>query len=328
MGAPIIYRSTDPGAPDMANFSQPTYEVLRACLIDGYQGKAPAGWSLVHDDYANSGIFTITNAKKTGVMGIVKSSYYQADINIFVADAMIDATHAANARSGRSAITSITDLDSRNDQHRFMHRPSYFYKNWCVIANENFAIVMFGRQPGYLTSVTQSNHRDYGCMMFFGAASNPRKPEIGLGDFAVWGGFIGGAWTVFNTYSQATTYLYGYDGGVSNRQCYGFLYPLSNYSLSYGLNAVDSGSVVNLALERACIFTGESSVQANAYQHFVLPMLMTSNMLNKLNAKTLVLQRFPELITHVFTADRPYIAIKDLAAGSYFFVSMSAGDWP
>lgn len=327
MGAPIIYRSTDPGAPDMANFNQPTYEVLRACLIDGYQGKAPAGWSLVHDTYESNGIFTITNAKKTGVMGLVKSSQYYADVNIFVADAMIDSATAVNARSGRSAITSITDLDSRTDQHRFMQRPSYFYKNWCVIANENFAIVMFARQPGYLTNVNQSNHRDYGCMMFFGAAQNPRKSDVDLGDFVVWGGFIGGAWTTWNNASQGATYLYGYSGGVSTQSCYGFSYPVGAY-FGFGVNQAAAGSIVELPLEAVCIFTGENSNKQSAFQHFKLPMLLTSSQLGSLQAKGLVIQRFPELITHVYTDNgKSYVAFKDLAAGAFFFVSLDAGDW-
>lgn len=327
MGAPIIYRSTDPGAPDMANFNQPTYEVLRACLIDGYQGKAPAGWSLVHDTYESNGIFTITNAKKTGVMGLVKSSQYYADVNIFVADAMVDSATAVNARSGRSAITSITDLDSRTDQHRFMQRPSYFYKNWCVIANENFAIVMFARQSGYLTNVNQSNNRDYGCMMFFGAAQNPRKENVGLGDFAVWGGFIGGAWTTWRNVTQAATYLYGYSGGVSTRPCYGFSYPVGAGS-SLGLSQAADDSVVELSLDSVSIYTSADSAERNAVQHFKLPMLFTSPQLGSFQARGVVMLRFPELITHVYTDNgKSYVAFKDLAAGAFFFVSLDAGDW-
>lgn len=57
MPVPTIYRSTDVGAPtwglsnSMQNRARYMLQILKACLVDGYSGKSPAGWSLVgHDD--------------------------------------------------------------------------------------------------------------------------------------------------------------------------------------------------------------------------------------------------------------------------------------
>ena len=329
MGSPTIYMSTDANAPQLTNYNQPTYEILKACLVDGYPGKAAAGWSVVHDDYDTNGIFTITNALQTGVMGLVKSAYGQADVNIFVADAMIDATHAVNARSGRSAISSITDLDTRNDQHRFMHRPSWFYQNWAVIANENFVILLMGRYQHYLTNVSQSSNRDYGCMLMFGAAKNPRNNDIGLGDFMVYGGFVGQAWTTFRTGQQATTYLYGYSGSVSNDVCYGFLHPFG-YSggTRHGFSNAGSGSVAELPLQSPYLFTGTTSDERNSYQHFVVPGLFTEQTLWGNQSKDILLQNFSTKLTDIYAADKNYVLVSDLAAGPYFYVSMDAVDWP
>lgn len=43
---PRLYLSTDPGAPTLSPTAGSFINVLRACLVDGYGDKPPAGWSL------------------------------------------------------------------------------------------------------------------------------------------------------------------------------------------------------------------------------------------------------------------------------------------
>ncbi|KAB2889780.1 MAG: hypothetical protein F9K32_11210, partial [Desulfobulbaceae bacterium] len=46
MAAPQIYKSTDGNAPVMRGERRALIDVLRACLVDGYGDKTPAGWTL------------------------------------------------------------------------------------------------------------------------------------------------------------------------------------------------------------------------------------------------------------------------------------------
>lgn len=54
MAIPTVYRSTDSGAPVLATgTSGSALAVIRACLVDGYGSKAPAGWTEEFTDAPN-----------------------------------------------------------------------------------------------------------------------------------------------------------------------------------------------------------------------------------------------------------------------------------
>lgn len=48
-----MYRNTDSGAPSLTGATGELVKVLRACLVDGYGSKPPAGWSMPYTDGQN-----------------------------------------------------------------------------------------------------------------------------------------------------------------------------------------------------------------------------------------------------------------------------------
>lgn len=49
---PIIYKSTDAGAPQLSLTAGVINAVLKGCLVTGYGAKAAAGWEVVHENVA------------------------------------------------------------------------------------------------------------------------------------------------------------------------------------------------------------------------------------------------------------------------------------
>ncbi len=190
MTAPTVYYSYDAGAPVLGGKQDQFYQIFRACLVDGYGTKAAAGWSVVYDDWENSGWATFTNAGQSGVLGIVRAAAsYQPFL--FIADAMIDATTPVNARSGYSDIAAPwSPSDTANNYHRPVY-PTVDISNWCVVANDNTAFLMCGPSSlfTYPSSAWGSNYGAHVAIGSFtdlrglGSASNP----LG-GNFLIVGG--------------------------------------------------------------------------------------------------------------------------------------------
>lgn len=68
------YHSTDTGSPGRsltgANINR-LRQILRACLVDGYQGKPGAGWRIVHEHTRG---FSLQNGPSTGIINFVQNS--------------------------------------------------------------------------------------------------------------------------------------------------------------------------------------------------------------------------------------------------------------
>lgn len=79
MGTPTYYSWKDTGGPGRnltvgATRLQQLKQILKACLVDGYSGKAAAGWSMVHDfvsTTADSG-FSMKPASGAGIINLVQ----------------------------------------------------------------------------------------------------------------------------------------------------------------------------------------------------------------------------------------------------------------
>lgn len=70
----IHYHSTDTGSPGR-NLTGATInrlrQMLRACLVDGYQGKPGAGWRIIHEHARG---FSLQNGPGTGIINFVQNS--------------------------------------------------------------------------------------------------------------------------------------------------------------------------------------------------------------------------------------------------------------
>lgn len=144
MGAPTVYSWDDPGAPAWTASVNSAYEVLLACLVNGYPGKAGAGWSVVYDDWVNSGNVSFTNAAQSGVLGLwhpkINNTTYSPVA--YIAEAMITATQPFNGRSGPVGVADTQSLSFTNSNLQNLSITNQAGKQWVVVANESFAILL------------------------------------------------------------------------------------------------------------------------------------------------------------------------------------------
>lgn len=191
MGAPTVYYSDDPGAPVVSNGQDAFYQILRACLVDGYGDKSAAGWAVVYDDWSASGNASFTNAGSSGVVGLKRTGVSNLSPFVYVAEAMASADQPINARCGYKKINSLDDLsDAYSSSVLWNHAVSKmtYYHDWCVIANENWAWFFVGSSGVFSVRSSRANYSAIG----FGAINSVRNlgslstPESG--NFIVFGG--------------------------------------------------------------------------------------------------------------------------------------------
>ncbi|MEQ3693148.1 MAG: hypothetical protein ABNH16_06935 [Thalassolituus sp.] len=227
MTAPTVYYSDDAGAPVLTNGQDAFYQVLKACLIDGYGSKAAAGWSVVYDDWAASGHASFTNAGQSGVLGLVRAATVDYPPFMYVAEAMIDALTAVNARSGERAIADIS-TDFIEGSSEVTQRPVSYkthYPYWCVVANENFAWVwMSSHDTVFTTAISNSvvSTVGFGAVRNFRGLGSPAAPQSG--NFVIFGGANTERIAALNAYgffnsagiftNYSSTVFYGLDGQI------------------------------------------------------------------------------------------------------------------
>ncbi|HBS41283.1 MAG TPA: hypothetical protein DEA26_01285 [Oceanospirillales bacterium] len=185
--APIRYAYDDAGAPVLSDVTDCLYQILKACLVDGYGGKSAAGWSVVYDDWSGSGVFTITNALQTFVLGLKKFSGSIYGPGIFICEAMINASTPVNARSGRYYLSSLDDLTEAGEFQRgqFYNLPNA--GQFVMYANDN-AFHLFSGPTGDLFNSHNTDGDDI-CFWGSGAMFNAQGLADGdLGNGAVWVG--------------------------------------------------------------------------------------------------------------------------------------------
>ena len=187
--APTIYRYDDVGAPVITDGRDRLYQILKACLIDGYGSKAAAGWSVVYDDWSGSGVFTITNALQTGVLGLKWLDNAGYGPGMFVCEGMIDAYTPVNARSGKNALNSLDELTDVVGYQRGQFINSGSYNNWVVVANENCCLFFMGSDEVLFSPQEGTSFNNY--MQFFGVGSGLSATGLAdddLGNFLIVGG--------------------------------------------------------------------------------------------------------------------------------------------
>jgi hypothetical protein len=121
-----VYRSTDSGAPTMArNTAGSALAVIRACLVDGYGSKTPAGWT---EEYTGTNKAAFRNSLAAGGLGC------------YVRVADTDTSNSYRPMSLRTYRT-MSDVDTGDDPtHEVIvnRSPSAFNNpiSWIVVADE------------------------------------------------------------------------------------------------------------------------------------------------------------------------------------------------
>lgn len=208
MGAPTVYSWDDPGAPAWPANANGLgfYEVIKACLVDGYGSKAAAGWGVVYDDFVESGNFSITNGPQTGVLGLYHSRASGVQIYeplLYVAEAMSTYDTPINGKSLSMAISQTGFSYAWNSLVHgvgsYKGSGSNHSPRWIVIANENWAWVSFasslsGHDVFNANPPTLITHQWASCpVVGFGAINSPlavygEGDSVSLGNFHIIGG--------------------------------------------------------------------------------------------------------------------------------------------
>lgn len=193
MTAPIIYRWDDPGAPVLTTAANAFYEIIYGCLINGYSGKAAAGWTSLYDSWSVNGRACIKNAAQSGVLGMLKPTDSRPAAALYIADGMVDADTAIAAKSGGHSIADITTMNANSYSYQRAWE-GLLPRQWVVIANENFVLMWTGRDQGSLENLLADNTRQFGVYsMAFGALNSCRGlgsiSDAQLGNFVILGGY-------------------------------------------------------------------------------------------------------------------------------------------
>lgn len=293
MGAPTVYYYDDPGAPVISNGQDAFYQVIKACLVDGYGAKAGAGWSVVYDDWAANGHASFANAGQSGILGLVRSASVNYPPFLFIADAMVDAQTGVNARSGRLPVADTSAfaegaIETQRPVHFTGHWPA-----WCVIANDNWAWVWMGTSAAALFSVGGASSTAFSCCGFgalsdFWGLGTADSPE--LGNFIIVGGGITQRVTSatqpcnFGTYVTASvlggTPFRRTDGSPLSGTVGSLVWPFCGRqsNISAVLAQAVSGGVVQMPLHRA-VFAVDQDARNEArylYQQGWIPGLLTN----------------------------------------------------
>ncbi|PHS66374.1 MAG: hypothetical protein COB09_02625 [Thalassobium sp.] len=330
MTAPTIYKSSDPGAPAISSFNNAVYEVLRACLVDGYPGKAAAGWSAVYDEWSATGIATFKNAAESGILGIVKELSTSYGTSLFIADAMVDATHAVNARSGKVVVSDLPNLPSHGAQTRMLR--INMHQHWCVIGNENFFIVFFAISESVLyQSDSQFSWTDANLL----AAGSLRSlrgqggiSDAARGNFWLIGGYPGNNQASTSLQRDKFTPLYDETGAPFSSDVSGYIHPLDLLNINYGWQV--SEPIVTMHFRQLEIFSVASSslIQGGLKQVALMPMFLHNEWIDSSYARTIYGPMLtPDLLTTPFTVNGKNCVLAPLASSDRIVISLDAADW-
>ena len=274
MGAPTVYSWDDPSAPVFRSGPNGLYDILKGCLVDGYSGKAAAGWSVVYDDWFNTGNVSFANAAQSGVLGLwhPMDSYLDYGPMMYVAEGMASASQPLNGRSAASVITDTSEMTYADavGSTWACHMASYARVSdgmqWVIVANENAAIVFLDRASTGESGLFHGSPQSYfqpgtyrPDMLFFGALNTSyglgsvAAPE--LGNFFIIGGTSGSPggfsvdWSGSALRASHTRYT---SGGLVASVRYARMAPMSG--LSY-----PAGDVFELELRPWRAYIGASS---------------------------------------------------------------------
>ena len=325
---PRVYRWDDDSAPVPTDKQNALYEILKPVLVDGYGSQPAAGWSVVYDAWSSDGVCTLTNAAESGVLGMVRNATTSYGATLFIADAMIDATHAVTARSGWSERTDISALSNRSGNSCFSGY-SNRYKHWIVIANENFLVAFFASSSSYLfgsyTSLSWYYLEGFAAGAFRSLRGGGGISTANPGNFCLIGAPIGSdsqvAW-----HSASAMCLTDESGSVVAGTRYGELWPWgTGGSDSLGLS--EANSFVQLPLRPMELWTHTTSSTVYMHQIGLFPMMLCSQSFRGNNTNLIADQLGPDrLATPVIIANKPAYTV-NMPYGGHMILSMALEDW-
>ncbi|MFU4999540.1 hypothetical protein [Pseudomonas paraeruginosa] len=193
------YHSTDTGSPGRS-LSGSTInrlrQILRACLVDGYQGKPGAGWRVIHEHERG---FSLQNGPGTGIINFVQNSSAENPdevIQIYLLETVTSTSAAIlsgdNLRSGTwYSGSNVTTRHTMNGYWILAANLSWIV--WSVVADERTCIFTAGIGNAAPTAINA-----FGSMsLYFGEI----KSDLGLSGAAT---FVasGGQITAPNVASQ------------------------------------------------------------------------------------------------------------------------------
>lgn len=116
-----IYKSTDTGAPVLANQANAVAEILKACLVTGYDSKAGAGWTLAFEDLT-------TKTKIFNVKTPVGTNFYLRVYND--TGKLVNIQFSKNATSA-SVATKVIECSTK-----FNYLSAFTTGAWTLIASD------------------------------------------------------------------------------------------------------------------------------------------------------------------------------------------------
>lgn len=224
MGAPTVYYYDDPGAPVLTNIQDAFYQILMACLVNGYGSKPAAGWSVVHDQWAAHGHASFTNNTESGVLGLVRNTTANFGPYLYIAEAMVDYQTAVSARSGmRSNINPATLATASLQGRQRAHGPAW--QRWVCVADDQGAWLFFGDSDArlfdnlYGGQLSSSSYRPLYLGAFDSFFGGGGRIAAQLGNFIIVGGvgdsFGAGDWYNAGA-SHPCTIFHGSNGVLAN----------------------------------------------------------------------------------------------------------------
>ena len=341
MGAPIVYRWDDPGAPVFTAGPHGMRDVLLGCLVNGYGDRAAAGWSVVYDDWMN-GDFSITNAAQSGVLGLWHplDSYALYGPVVYSAEGMLSAGAPVHGRSHSVVVTDTAGLSyGGSDLHYAGYRLTSDGRDWVVVANENFAVLVADMHSSGSSGKMSGNPQPWFSttyapdMIFFGAVNTfwgggssaaPLK-----GNFVVCGGSSAYGGVYANTWNDPyirSSFIRDHDGVVAASGRFSEFAPLRGVS-------GPPLSVYQANIRPWMMFTGENATSSNSLgikdQYALIPGLLSycdvGRYLNQSNCDTYA----PDAEAYQGVVD---VAGRQCLYGTFgysnhAFISLSESDW-
>lgn len=178
---PIIYKSTDAGAPQLTVTAGAMNTVIKACLVTGYGSKAAAGWEIVHEDLATKKLaIRSTNIKSIkSVLLIHDTAAKKSLVNAFLEWDSLANIGVTSFGSG-AFFKSMTGSPASSV--------------WIIIATDDFFYLWTQNDASYPTlgavsafgdAVSFSKDRDYSVLMALGeSASDTQANTTHNGVFA------------------------------------------------------------------------------------------------------------------------------------------------
>lgn len=199
---PTIYRWDDAGSPDLDGLMPSTadkqrlwmHTILKSCLVDGYGDKAAAGWTMPHEEIVSNGCrFVLENAANTASLLYESGVFCGGSANV-ACNALWICSAVPSMDTPVGAWSYLLDYESRNSSSRHAHKinsnDAWNWKKWCVIANENTAIILAYTSDNNFSTSNTSGISDSLFLSFgvanSGAVSTVQNPVAG--NFFIYGG--------------------------------------------------------------------------------------------------------------------------------------------